>query len=181
MNFRTNLYVTIKWKLQSSFEQTGGSSLHNLVKHNSIHRLSHEYQHCLLRVWKRPLYKENHSFSDNACANHMPRRRTPRQTENFSTAFRHTHSQPPVAWCGGRYIKPFAAFATCKTAYRPDHVSLSVTLLSDQPCVRAYVHHLLSVRTFQLQEPPNGFSLFLLTFRSGRQLQIHALSTHVSF
>jgi len=139
MNFRTNLYVTIKWKHQSSFEQIGGFSLHSLVKYNSIHRLSHEYQQCLLREWKRLLYKENHSFSDNARANHMPRRRTPRQRENFSTAFRRTHSQLPVAWCGGRYIKAFAAFAKCKTAYRPDHVYPSVTLLSDQPCVPTYI------------------------------------------
>jgi len=152
MNFRTSLYVTIKWKHHSIFEQIGGFSLHSPVKHNSIHRLSHEYQHCLLRVWKRLLYKENHSFSDNARANHMPRLRTPRQRENFSTAFRHTHSQLPVAWCGERYIKPFAALATCKTAYRPDHVYPSVTLLSDQPCVPAYVHHLLSVRKFQLEK-----------------------------
>jgi hypothetical protein len=31
--------------------------------------------------------KETHSFSDNARANHMPRRRTPRQREHVSTAF----------------------------------------------------------------------------------------------
>jgi hypothetical protein len=111
----------------------------------------------LLREWKRLLYKENHSFSDNGRANHMPRRHTPRQRENFSTAFRHTHSQLLVAWCGGRYIKPFVAFATCKTAYRPDHVYPPVTLLSDQPCVRTCVHHLLSASTFQLKKHQMDF------------------------
>jgi len=53
--------------------------------------------------------------------------------------------------------KNFRSFATCKTAYGPDHVYPYVTLLSDQPCVPAYVHHLSSVRTFQLKNHQMDF------------------------